>query len=297
MPPRGSVHNGPFNCPEKLMSTVDSLVQAQRRALAARYGAEIQSCLLPWSGVIDSLLQHRSVRGYVSDPLPDGTLEVLIAAAQSAASSSNLQSWSVVVVEDAVKRAELARIADGQPHIVECPLFLVWLADLSRNMRLAQAEGETLTVTAYLDAFLVAAIDAGIAAQNAVAAAESLGLSTVYIGALRNDVEKVAAMLELPAGAGPVFGLCVGYAKPESAGEIKPRLPREAVIHYDRYSHDGEDQQRAAYDVRLDAFSRRHEMTAYTWTERVIKRMAKPSALTGRDRLKAAFRALGFPLR
>jgi hypothetical protein len=54
---------------------------------------------------------------------------------------------------------------------------------------------------------------------------------------------------------------------------------------------------RATYDKRLEAFSRRHEMAAYTWTQRVIGRMAKLNALTGRDRMKDAFRALGFPMR
>ena len=280
-----------------LVNTSDATFSAPSRALAARYGIEARTSRLPWNDVIDSLLQHRSVRGYRTDQLPEGTLEVLIAAAQSAATSSNLQTWSVVVVNDPVKRAGLAEVANGQQHIVECPLFLVWVADLSRNERLARAEGKTLEVTAYLDAFLVASIDAGIAAQNAVAAAESLGLSTVYIGALRNDVKRVAAMLELPAGAGPVFGLCVGYAKAESAGDIKPRLPQQIIVHYDRYSHEGEDAERLAYDARLEDFSRKHEMAAYTWTERVINRMAKLNALTGRDRMKDAFRALGFPLR
>jgi hypothetical protein len=54
----------------------------------------------PHNDVIAGLLQHRSVRAYLADPLPEGTIETLVAAAQSAASSSNLQVWSVVTVED-----------------------------------------------------------------------------------------------------------------------------------------------------------------------------------------------------
>ena len=279
------------------MNAIDPPVTAQAQALAARYGTEPTSRQLPWNDVIASLLNHRSVRGYVSDPVPPGMLEVLIAAAQSAATSSNLQTWSVMEVTDPAKRKVLAEIASGQQHIVECPLFLVFIADLSRNERLGKAEGTTLEVLPYLDAFLVASIDAAMAAQNAVIAAESLGLSTVYIGALRNNVTRVAELLKLPSGAGAVFGLCIGYPKPESAGEVKPRLPQEVVLHHDRYSTAAEAEGRAIYDKRLEAFSRRHEMAAYTWTQRVIGRMAKLNALTGRDRMKDAFRALGFPLR
>jgi nitroreductase len=283
---------------EILMNAIDPPVTAQSHALAARYGTEIAPSHLPWNDVISSLMQHRSVRGYKTDPVPAGTLATMVAAAQSAATSSNLQTWSVVEVTDPAKRAELAEIAGGQKHIVECPLYLVWLADLSRNERIAQAEGKALEGAPYLETFLVAAIDAALAAQNAVVAAESLGLSTVYIGAMRNDPVRVAKLLGLPPGAGAVFGLCVGYARPASAGEVKPRLPQDVVLHRDRYSLEPEKREQANYDARLAAFSARNEMAgASTWTSRVVARMSTIKALNGRERLKEAFIALGFPLR
>ena len=70
-----------------------------------------------------------------------GTLETLVAAAQSAATSSNLQTWSVIAVTDPDKKAALAKVAANQKHIEQCPLFLVWVADISRNQRLAAEEG------------------------------------------------------------------------------------------------------------------------------------------------------------
>ena len=53
-----------------------------------------------WNETLDILLGHRSVRAFLSDPLPEGIVETLVAAAQSAASSSNLQPWSAVAVEN-----------------------------------------------------------------------------------------------------------------------------------------------------------------------------------------------------
>lgn len=279
------------------MNAIEPSSAKKHASLVARYGAERLPEAGPWNTVIESLLQHRSVRGYKSDPVPAGTLETMIAAAQSAATSSNLQTWSAVVVENPETRAKLAQIAGNQKHIVECPLFLVWLADVSRNERLAAAEGKALEAVPYLETFLVAAIDAALAAQNAVAAAESMGLSTVYIGALRNDPEAVARLLDLPTGAVGVFGLCVGYAKPEALGEVKPRLPQGVVLHRERYRHDHEQAERAAYDERLGKFSKAHEMAQYTWTERVFSRQATVKALNGRDRLKGILTALGFPLK
>jgi nitroreductase len=271
-------------------------IEPKAAALAERYGADAVPQAGPWNDVIASLLTHRSVRGYRPAPLPSGTLETLIAAAQSAATSSNLQTWSVVAVNDPTTRAECAKIANNQQHIIECPLFLAFCVDLSRNERLGKAEGKTLEALPYLETFLVAAIDAALAAQNAVVAAESLGLSTVYIGAMRNDVERAAKLLALPSGVVCVFGLCVGYPKPGAESSVKPRLAQPAVLFHERYDASREEEHRKAYDAALARFSKAHEMSQYTWTERVLNRMGPIKAMSGREKLKSALRALGIRL-
>jgi nitroreductase len=276
---------------------MDSLTPAtagKAEALAARYGHGAIPPAGPWNETIAGMLGHRSMRAYRPDPLPEGVLETLVAAASSAATSSNLQTWSVVAVQDPETRTALAEVAGGQKHVRQCPLFLVWLADLSRNARLGEAEGVALEGLPYLESFLVAAVDAALAAQNAVVAAESLGLSTVYIGALRNDVQRVAGLLGLPPGVVGVFGLCVGYAA--DPGEVKPRLPQAGVLHRERYSTEGEAARRAEYDAVLGDFSARNGMGPEGWTGRVIGRLATLKAMAGRDRLVATLRGLGFPL-
>jgi nitroreductase len=265
-------------------------------SLALRYGMEAAPIAGPWNEHISLLLSHRSVRGYCSDALPSGTLETLIAAGQSAATSSNLQTWSVVAVTDPDKKAALAKVAANQRHIEQCPLFLVWVADISRNQRLAAEEDMTLETMPYQETFLVAAIDAALAAQNATVAAESLGLSCVYIGALRNDPREVARIVGLPSGAFGVFGMCVGYASAAGLTEVKPRLAQEVIVHHETYDATGERARRAAYDGVLERFSSRHGMAVDTWTRRVIGRMGKIGAMAGRDKLVATLRAMGFEL-
>jgi nitroreductase len=266
-------------------------------ALCLRYGPDTALAAGPWNDHIALLLAHRSVRSYRSDALPEGTLETLVAAAQSAATSSNLQTWSVVAVTDPVKKAELARLANRQRHIEECPLFLVWVADLSRNQRVAEREGITLESLPYQESFLVAAIDAALAAQNATVAAEALGLSTVYIGALRNHPVEVAQLVNLPPNAFGVFGMCVGYATTTARAEVKPRLPQAVVLHHNSYDVTAEAEDIAAYDAVMSGFSTRNEMSADTWTKRVISRMATLAAMSGRDKLVAALNTLGFALK
>lgn len=263
-------------------------------ALALRYGeADVPPAIS--SAVIDLMLAHRSVRGYRPDPLPDGALEAIIAAAQSAATSSNLQTWSVVALTAAEDKARCAEWAGGQKHIEQCPVFLVFLADLSRLNRIADQAGIPHAGNDTLEMLMVAAIDAALAAQNAALAAESLGLSTVYIGAMRNRPEDVAGLLGLPKGCAAVFGLCLGYAAEGHEGSVKPRLPQEAVLHRGRYDLAGQDAAIQRYNGAMSEFYRREQMDVKTpWTVHSAKRVSGPGSLSGRHVLGQVLRRLGF---
>jgi hypothetical protein len=91
--------------------------------------------------------------------------------------------------------------------------------------------------------------------------------------------------------------MCVGYASATAASEVKPRLPQEVVVHHDVYDTSGEPARRAAYDALMGAFSARNDMAADTWTKRVIGRMGKIAAMSGRDKMVAALHAMGFELK
>lgn len=244
---------------------------------------------------LDLLLNHRSVRAYKPDPLPEGTLETLVAAAQSAATSSNLQTWSVVAVQDPDRKARLADFARGQAHIRQCPLFLVWIADLARLGQLGDRLGLPHAGLDYLEMFLMGAIDATLAAQNAVIAAEGLGLSTVYIGAIRNNPEPVAKELALPQQAFAVFGLCVGYA--DQNPTIKPRLAQSAILHHEQYQTEIQFDAIDNYNQVMQAFYQSEGMAVEgNWTEHSLKRVAGPESLSGRDRLRESLHSMGFKL-
>ena len=265
-------------------------------ALGDRYGVATPS-VGPWNDTIASLLRHRSVRGYRPDPVPAGTLETLIAAAQSASTSSNMQWSSAIAVTDPAKKKVLAEIAGGQKHIEECPLFIAWVADMARNQRISDQEKVDFECMPWLETFMVACIDVALAAQNAVVAAESISLSTVYIGAMRNDPVRVAELLGLPRQAFVVFGLCVGYATEKAVGEVKPRLPQGIVLHHEHYDPKQEARLRQSYDAEMTKFAQRHELQAATWTQRVLNRLGPLRSMNGRERMRTALASLGFEIR
>ena len=261
--------------------------------LARRYGEAIAAAR-PVPEAVAGLLAHRSVRAFLPDSLPEGTLEILVAAAQSASSSSNLQAWSVVAVQDPARKARLAECAGGQEHIRQAPLFLVWLADLSRLHRISQRLGKPDHGLDYLESLLVAVIDAALAAQNALVAAEALGLGAVYIGAMRNLPEAVAAELELPPRAFAAFGLCIGRPDPAHPAAVKPRLPQSAVLHRERYSAAAEEPAIDRYDRIAQDFQRSQNMNPVPWSAQSNARVRGPERLSGRDRLAEALHKLGF---
>lgn len=264
--------------------------------LRERYGTDPFKPDRQWHETLTTLLSHRSVRTYLPDSLPAQTLEILIAAAQSAATSSNLQTWSVVAVEDLDRKETLAQLAGNQAHIRQCPLFLVWLADLARLDHLARQRGLSAEGLDYLEMFVTATVDAALAAQNATIASESLGLGTVYIGGLRNQPEQVAETLQLPPHLFAVFGLCVGYPDGATAA-IKPRLPQSAVLHRETYNLAQQEEAIAQYSEIMQRFYESQQMhVTGDWVEHSLKRVATAEALNGRDRLKESLQQLGFKL-
>lgn len=265
--------------------------------IAARYRTDDPASPRDWNDVLATLLAHRSIRAYKPDPLPAGTIETLVAAAQSAASSSNLQTWSVVAVSDPARKARLAEVTGSQKHILQAPVLLVWLADLSRLNALGKERQHQVEALDYLETLFVGIIDAALAAQNAVIAAESLGLGTVYIGALRNDPERVAAELNLPPKVLPVFGLCLGYPDSQVVSGIKPRLAPSLVLHQETYGSGYESTAVDAYDAAIQDFQDEQGIPQVPWSRQALNRVAGPQSLSGRDRIRDALAGLGFILR
>lgn len=265
--------------------------------IQARYGHNTTGLeTIHHNPVVDHLLAHRSVRAYLPTPLPAGALETIIAAAQSAATSSNLQTWSVVAIHDAERRNRIAAWANNQAHIRVAPLFLAWIADLSRMDRVSVAEGSAAEANRFTEMFLVATIDAALAAQNATVAAESLGLGTVYIGALRNRPSEVSAELKLPPHAFPMFGMCVGVPDPARPASVKPRLEPRVIVHHEHYSTEGEAQAVERYNQTMKAFQASQGLPAVDWSSQSSQRVAGPQSLSGRHVLKQEIGKQGFEL-
>jgi nitroreductase len=256
-------------------------------AWAQRYGTKP-----PFDGSdFGRLLNHRSIRKFRRDPVPDTIEQALIAAAQSASTSSNLQLWSAISIHDPERRAAIAELCAGQKQIVEAGLFFAFCADIYRLKVAALANNEPAEALDTTEFFTMAVVDTALAAERMVCAAEALGLGICYIGALRNDAEEVKSLLRLPSGTFGVFGLCIGWPAEPIHSAIKPRLNQSAVCFRDEYPATVSV---AEYDERMAQFYAEQGMSGTaTWSKRSGER-AHPSKLSGRDRLTEWLKGQGF---
>lgn len=248
----------------------------------------------------DLIHRHGSVRSYRPDPVPQETIEAIVAAAQRTSTSSNMQAYSVVAVTDPTTRGRLAELCGNQAHVGQAPVFLAWCADLARLDRACQLRGYRQE-TGYVENFLIAAVDAVIAAQTAALAAESLGLGICYIGSIRNNPAPVIELLRLPRLTFPVTGMTLGW--PAGEPPIRPRLPQSAVLHWERYAakHDTElreyDRTMAATGIyqgrQVPVPGKPGEMEDYGWTEHTARRAAQAV----RTELRGILERQGFELK
>ncbi len=240
---------------------------------------------------LGALLTHRSVREYDAREIPEATIAGLVAAAQSAATSSNLQLWSLVSVQDRSKRNTMADLCGDQQQIRDAAWFFAFLADHHRIRYAAEKSGQPAEGLDYTEFYTMAVIDAALAAERMVCAAESLGIGICYIGGLRNNPAEIKQTLGLPMGVFGVFGLCLGWPKEPLTAEIKPRLSQDAVWFRETYNTEPNV---AEYDERMREFYLEMKMRGdVSWSMRSARRVG-PNQLTGRQVLKGWLEEQGF---
>ncbi|WP_432698003.1 oxygen-insensitive NADPH nitroreductase [Marinobacterium sp. YM272] len=241
------------------------------------------------NAVIDLLKSHRSIRKFRQEPIDQETLNQLVAAGQSAATSSFIQACSVIQVDNPETREQLAECTGGQAYVAEAPRFLVFCADMHRHQIACDMHAAEMK-SGFTEQFLTASLDCALFAQNVVVAAESLGLGVVYIGGLRNQIQRVAELLELPELVYPVFGLCLGY--PDQNPETKPRLPLTAVLKHERYDDNQDREIIAAYDndVREYYRTRTGGNKEMSWSEQISGMLVKEA----RPHMLAFLQSRGF---
>ena len=225
---------------------------------------------------IAQIKAHKSIRAYTDQPITAEQLDEILAAAQQAPSSSFLQAASIIRITDKTLRAQIMQLSAEQAYIAGAAEFLLFCADFNRHKQIVSD-----AKTGFVEQLLIGATDAAMMGQNALVAAESLGLGGVYIGAVRNHPAEIGELLGLPELVIPLFGLCLGY--PAQDPQVKPRLPRALVVHENRYQPLNKTLL-AQYDDQMRAYyaSRTSNNKDQSWSSQItaiLGREARPYML------------------
>lgn len=270
-----------------------------RRALAARFAdGRFGFSDLPGIETLASMAGRASCRAFTDESIDPGLLRLLCAIALSAPSKSDLQQRDIVIVSNPAMRANIDDLLSGQAWVKGAPVLLVFCGNHARQRVLHELRGRPFA-NDHLDAFFNAAVDAAIALEAFVTAAEAVGLGCCPISAIRNESEAVSDLLALPERVFPVAGLAVGW--PARDPQISMRLPLAATVHEDRFDSEVQKPAIEMYD-RERAAAQPYETQryaadfgiskAYGWSEDKARQYAKPE----RADFGAFVRAKGFRL-
>ena len=181
---------------------------------------------------------HTSVRRFKEQALPQEDLTEILTAAQMASSWKNFQSYSVIVVRSQEKKDALYELVP-QEAIRQSAVFLLFVGDLNRAEKGARLHTDSFQPQG-VEGLLISSVDAALAGQNALLAAESLGYGGVIIGLVRYKSEEVAELFNLPDYTYPVFGMALGIPNEEHVifEEEYREQSTDAIQAYDRVQAD-----------------------------------------------------------
>ena len=198
------------------------------------------------NSVIDCLANHRSVRKFKPEPIPEETIETILRAGTRAATAGSIQPYAFIVIDDPEVLKKVSYI--------EGPLAIVAVVDQYRVKRYYELNGAPFYNDRAIN-LLISYWDATIALHNCVIAAESLGLGGVYIGmVLSQNLQESLGVPEYVVPAG-----LVTLGVPDEEPELRPRLPLEAVVHRNGYRIPSDEEIASWYREGDEAWLERFE--------------------------------------
>lgn len=186
---------------------------------------------------IKELYERKSVRVFSDEPITEEEKRYILESALQAPTAGNMTLYSIIDVQDQKLKEELAIRCDHQPFIAKAPLVLVFLADYQKWYDIIDCYHDDMPSLEESDLFL-AMEDCAIAAQNAVVAAQSMGIGSCYIGDIIENFEDNQKLFNLPKYAIPYVMVVFGKPTKQQQERIKPkRFTIDDIVSINTYHH------------------------------------------------------------
>tara|TARA_B100001250_G_C19762732_1_gene773260 strand:- start:226 stop:1062 length:837 start_codon:yes stop_codon:yes gene_type:complete len=234
------------------------------------------------SDFFNTIVSRASIRKFSKKNMPKELLTLLITAAQSAPSKSNLQQYSILVIQNKSIKKEISNLIGNTKWALTAPVFLLFLADIRRNIKITNHKGYNHKNN-NVDTFMNGVIDAALSMQSMICASESIGLGVCPISMIRNIIEEVKTLCKLPKGVFPIAGLAIGW--PDEKSPVSLRLPQDIVTHFNTYNEKNLIDKINEYDERVFKVapieeSKQRHVDIYgvakkgTWSENISRQLS-----------------------
>ncbi|SDG80856.1 hypothetical protein SAMN04487975_101543 [Planococcus glaciei] len=202
------------------------------------------------SPVVKVMQERKSVRAYDPDfKISKEELEEMLTLASTAPSSSNLQSWNFIVIQDQEVKKELRAIANNQAQVETSSAIIAVLGNIDAYKNVEKIYTQNVeeghmdesikertienTYKVYPNAPVearmnIAAYDAGLISMQLMLIAKDRGYDTIPMGGF--DKAKFAERFELPEHLFPIVLIAVGKAASPAFGTS--RLPLEDIARF-----------------------------------------------------------------
>lgn len=205
------------------------------------------------NSTIESLYQRKSVRVFEDREISAQDKAMILKSAVMAPTAGNQQLYTILDITDQQLKEKLAQTCDNQPFIAKAKMVLIFCADCQKWYEGFKAAGCSPRKPGHGD-LLLAVSDANIAAQNAVVAAESLGIGSCYIGDIMENCEVHREILNLPEYVFPAAMLVFGYPTKQQKERIKPeRADMSHIVHENGYRHMDDNELKALFENKQGA--------------------------------------------
>ena len=185
--------------------------------------------------VIQQLYRRKSIRVYTEQEIGKTEKDAILRAAAEAPTAGNQQLYTILDITNQSLKEKLVETCDHQPMIAQAKMVLIFCADCKKWYDAYLAVGCQTRKPGVGD-LMLAVTDAMIAAQNAVTAAESLGIGSCYIGDIMENCEAQRELLCLPDYVVPVGMLIFGYPTDQQKTRPKPeRVDMKYIVHENGY--------------------------------------------------------------
>jgi nitroreductase len=267
------------------------------------------------NGLIARQLARKSCRNFMPGAIDPAIIELMIAGAQCSPTSGMLQTYGVLALTTKEEKEKLF-LHEANKEVIggvdshnlrvyyECPIFLIWIADLHRiEVLLREAlavelhDPDCIGLLDSTEINLKSIIDTAIVAQSFAMIAESYGYGTMYMGAIRQiNPRHFQEQYNMPHHCVPIFGMAVGV--PDISRDAwaisKPRMPTASILHFGNYKPITGKDELGGYNEWHGGRQKRVTYRSgdkFTFVERLVERF---NISTSKSRVGDFFKSMGF---